>query len=53
MWGPHDVFQNDNGSVALWNMSGTNIVGGGLVASEPGPTWHIKGTGDLPSGILN
>jgi hypothetical protein len=36
------VFQNDNGSVALWNMSSTNIVGGGLVASEPGPTWHIN-----------
>jgi hypothetical protein len=29
-------------------MSGTNIVGGGLVvASDPGPTWHIKATGDF------
>jgi hypothetical protein len=38
------VLQNDNGSVALWDMSGTTVVGGGLVAN-PGPGWHIKGTG--------
>ena len=25
------VFQNTDGSVALWDMSGTNILGGGLV----------------------
>ena len=41
------VWQNDDGSVALWEMSGTNIVGGGLVAIDPGPTWHIEGTGDF------
>jgi hypothetical protein len=42
------LWQNDNGSVALWDMSGTNIVGGGLVtAANPGPAWHIKGTGDF------
>ena len=39
------VLQNNDGSVALWDMSGTNIVGAGLVAVNPGPTWHIKGTG--------
>ena len=27
-------------------MSGTNFIGGGGVAN-PGPTWHIKGTGDF------
>ncbi|MGA9014775.1 MAG: WD40 repeat domain-containing protein [Acetobacteraceae bacterium] len=37
------VLQNNDGSVALWNMSGTAVVGGGLVAN-PGPTWHVKGT---------
>ena len=41
------LFQNDNGSVALWDMSGLNIVAGGLVASDPGSSWHIKGTGDF------
>ena len=40
------LWQNDDGSVALWDMNGVNIVGGGLVASAPGPTWHVKGTGD-------
>ncbi len=38
------VLQNNDGSVALWDMSGTTVVGGGLVAN-PGPTWHVKGTG--------
>ena len=42
------LFQNDDGSVALWDMDGINVVGGGLAtASDPGPTWHIKGTGDF------
>jgi hypothetical protein len=39
------ILQNNNGSVALWDMSGTTVIGGGLVSSNPGPTWHIKGTG--------
>jgi hypothetical protein len=39
------VLQNNDGSVALWDMSGNTILGGGLVASNPGPTWHVKGTG--------
>ena len=38
------VLQNNDGSVALWDMNGTAVVGGGLVAN-PGPTWHVKGTG--------
>ena len=25
------LWQNDDGSVALWDMNGTNVVGGGLV----------------------
>ncbi len=34
------------GPVAIWGMNGTSTIGGGLV-SDPGPTWHIKGTGDF------
>jgi WD40 repeat protein len=41
---PGIVLQNTDGSVALWDMNGTSIVGGGLVAN-PGPGWEIKGTG--------
>jgi hypothetical protein len=41
------VLQNTNGSVALWDMSGTTVVTGGLVASNPGPTWQVKGTGNF------
>jgi hypothetical protein len=38
------LFQNTNGSVAIWEMNGTNRSGGGLVA-DPGPNWHAIGTG--------
>jgi hypothetical protein len=41
---PGIILQNTDGSVALWDMNGTSIVGGGLVAN-PGPGWEIKGTG--------
>jgi hypothetical protein len=42
------VLQNNDGSVALWDMNGTTIVGGsGGVANNPGPTWHIEGTGNF------
>jgi hypothetical protein len=41
------LWQNDNGSVAIWDISGLNVVGGGLVPNNPGPSWHIKGTGDF------
>ena len=34
------VFQNDNGSVALWQMSGTNVIGGGVVGN-PGTGWNV------------
>ena len=32
MVAPHIVMQNDDGSVVLWDMSGTTIVDAGLVA---------------------
>ena len=37
------VFQNTDGAVALWDMSGISVIGGGLVAN-PGPTWDVEGT---------
>ncbi len=37
------VLQNNDGSVALWDVNGTTVLGAGLVAN-PGPTWHIEGT---------
>ena len=36
--------QNADGSVVLWDMGGTHIVNAGVVGN-PGPTWHVKGTG--------
>jgi hypothetical protein len=41
------LWQNDNGSVALWEMNGTTITQSGIVAANPGPSWHIAGTGDF------
>jgi len=42
------LFQNDNGSVALWDLDGIKVGGGGLAtASNPGPTWNIKSTGEF------
>ena len=38
------VMQNTDGSVVLWDMSGSHIVNAGNVGN-PGPTWHVKGTG--------
>jgi hypothetical protein len=40
------VLQNDNGAVAIWELNGSTIHQSGVVA-DPGPTWHIKGSGDF------
>ena len=42
---PGIVLQNTDGSVALWDMNGTSIVGGGLVANPPGPGLGNQGQG--------
>jgi len=49
-FGDDILFQNDNGSLAIW----TEIVGLGgstnpdvfACSQNPGPTWHVVGTGD-------
>jgi len=53
------LFQNDNGSLAMW--TGINPVTGAVSGTleglqNPGPTWHVVGTGDTngdhSAGIL-
>jgi V8-like Glu-specific endopeptidase len=39
------LFQNTDGQVAIWEMSGTNIAGGGTVNLYPGSTWQAIGAG--------
>src|SRR5579863_1324592 len=51
------LFQNaTSGQVAIWDMNGTSIIGGGAVSANPGPAWRAIGTGDFngagDSGIL-
>ena len=40
------LWQNDNGTAAIWLMDGTNSLGG-AVGSNPGPPGTIDGTGDF------
>jgi len=43
------VFQNDNGALAMWIAisAGQGTVGAMLAGTQnPGPTWHVVGTGD-------
>ena len=43
------LWQNDNGSVAIWlmNAAGTTPIAEPLIGTNPGPAWHVKGTGDF------
>lgn len=46
------VLQNQDGSVAIWDMNGTTVAGAGLVmtgtaVANPGPDWRVAGTGDF------
>ena len=40
------LWQNDDGAVALWDLSGSTVIGGAVVAN-PGPSWHIEGNADF------
>ena len=44
---PTSWWQNTNGQVAVWEMIGDNIIGGGTVSANPGPSWQVIGTGDF------
>jgi FG-GAP-like repeat len=44
--GPDILFQNTNGQVAIWDMDGTNVIGGGVVNLNPGSAWQAFGTGE-------
>ena len=42
------LWQNTDGTPAIWLMNGTNPIGAAVVgASNPGPSWHVEGTGDF------
>jgi hypothetical protein len=42
------LLQNpSSGQVAIWEMNGTNIIGGGVVNANPGPGWKAIGKGDF------
>jgi hypothetical protein len=41
------LLQNDDGSVAIWQMSGTTIAGGGLIDMNPGTSWNAEAIGDF------
>src|SRR6202042_1469120 len=42
------LFQNaSSGQVAIWEMNGNTLIGGGPVTPNPGPAWQAIGTGDF------
>ncbi|MFO1187471.1 MAG: FG-GAP-like repeat-containing protein [Alphaproteobacteria bacterium] len=41
------LWQTDAGRAAIWLMNGTQVAFGDMIGPDPGPTWHIKGTGDF------
>jgi hypothetical protein len=41
------LWQNDNGTPAIWLMNGSTVLANSAVGPfNPGPSWHIEGTGD-------
>ena len=44
---PTSCGRTRNGQAAIWEMNGTNVIGGGLVGPTPGPSWKAIGTGDF------
>ena len=40
------LWQNANGTPAIWTMDGTNISGAAALAN-PGPTWHVAAAADF------
>ena len=44
------LWENDSGQINIWEMDGTSKVGGGKVGN-PGPDWHVAGTGDYNGDV--
>jgi serralysin len=40
------LWQNSDGTPAIWEMNGTSVIGGGG-PGNPGSAWHLIGTGDF------
>jgi hypothetical protein len=34
------LWRNTSGQAAIWEMNGTNVIGGGLAGANPGPSWR-------------
>src|SRR6266568_3974091 len=41
------LWQNTDGTAAVWTVDGTSLVAGANVAFNPGPAWHVIGSGDF------
>jgi hypothetical protein len=41
------LWQNDNGSAAIWTLNGTAVTGGALAGPNPGPAWHVIASTDF------
>jgi hypothetical protein len=43
------LFQHTNGAISIWQLDGTDVIGGlgTYVGSNPGPSWQVRGTGDF------
>jgi hypothetical protein len=41
------LWQNTDGTAAIWQMNGTSLVSGANVGVNPGAAWHEIGTGDF------
>ena len=50
------LLQDSNGTDGMWQLNGPTFVGGGVIGSNTGPSWHIKGAapfyGAGSNGIL-
>ena len=41
------LWQNTDGTPAIWTVDGTNLVSGSNVGFNPGADWHVIGSGDF------
>lgn len=41
------LWQNDNGSAAVWSLNGLSLTGGALAGPNPGPDWHVLASADF------